>query len=224
MAKKTKARAILFGTSTDCDVRGSDLESKGLEGISFILEYGGERLARKDAPARTASAAKCTGRGGRGVGGRDDVGRKWRRRSPSARIPLRLPRLPRPQRLDDPRRHLQRQPGVDAGGPGAAGGPAGSPDSGAGRHAGAGAARSRRGIASSGARRRAWRRSSTPSASWGTSSARRRSGPDTRPSASGHRRRKPAQAACQRSAVGDVVLLKASRAMALETILPELKG
>jgi len=44
MASKTKARAVLFGTSTDCGVRGSDLESKGLEGISFMLEYGGESL------------------------------------------------------------------------------------------------------------------------------------------------------------------------------------
>jgi UDP-N-acetylmuramoyl-tripeptide--D-alanyl-D-alanine ligase len=44
MASKTKARAVLFGTSSDCDVRGSELESKGLEGISFMLEYGGESL------------------------------------------------------------------------------------------------------------------------------------------------------------------------------------
>ena len=44
MARKTKARAVLFGTSSDCDVRGGDLESKGLEGISFMLEYGGESL------------------------------------------------------------------------------------------------------------------------------------------------------------------------------------
>ncbi len=44
MAKRTKARVVYFGTSDGCDVRGSDLESKGLEGISFTLEYGGERL------------------------------------------------------------------------------------------------------------------------------------------------------------------------------------
>jgi UDP-N-acetylmuramoyl-tripeptide--D-alanyl-D-alanine ligase len=44
MARKTKARTVLFGTSADCDLRGSDLESKGLEGISFILKYGGESL------------------------------------------------------------------------------------------------------------------------------------------------------------------------------------
>ncbi len=44
MAKKTKARAVHFGTSDGCEVRGSDLESKGLEGISFTLEFGGERL------------------------------------------------------------------------------------------------------------------------------------------------------------------------------------
>jgi UDP-N-acetylmuramoyl-tripeptide--D-alanyl-D-alanine ligase len=44
MAQKTKARVVLFGTSADCDARGGDLESKGLEGISFTLEYGGESL------------------------------------------------------------------------------------------------------------------------------------------------------------------------------------
>jgi UDP-N-acetylmuramoyl-tripeptide--D-alanyl-D-alanine ligase len=44
MASKTKARVLLFGTSSDCEVRGSGLESKGLEGISFNIEYGGESL------------------------------------------------------------------------------------------------------------------------------------------------------------------------------------
>ena len=53
MARQTKARVILFGTSDDCDVRGSDLESKGLDGISFVLEYGGESLrARTRLPGR----------------------------------------------------------------------------------------------------------------------------------------------------------------------------
>jgi UDP-N-acetylmuramoyl-tripeptide--D-alanyl-D-alanine ligase len=47
MAKKTKAQVVLFGTSDDCDVRGSDLESKGLEGISFLLGYRGENLRVK---------------------------------------------------------------------------------------------------------------------------------------------------------------------------------
>ena len=44
MADKTKARVLVFGTSSDCDVRGIDLESKGLDGISFTLGYGGESL------------------------------------------------------------------------------------------------------------------------------------------------------------------------------------
>jgi UDP-N-acetylmuramoyl-tripeptide--D-alanyl-D-alanine ligase len=44
MAKKTKARVLLFGASAGCDVRGEELESNGLAGISFTLEYGGERL------------------------------------------------------------------------------------------------------------------------------------------------------------------------------------
>jgi UDP-N-acetylmuramoyl-tripeptide--D-alanyl-D-alanine ligase len=44
MALKTKARVLLFGTSEDCDVQGSDLESRGLEGISFTIVCGGESL------------------------------------------------------------------------------------------------------------------------------------------------------------------------------------
>jgi len=44
MTKQTKAKVVLFGTSSDCHVRGSDLASKGLEGISFTLEHGGESL------------------------------------------------------------------------------------------------------------------------------------------------------------------------------------
>jgi UDP-N-acetylmuramoyl-tripeptide--D-alanyl-D-alanine ligase len=47
MASKANARVLLFGASPDCDVRGDDLESKGLEGISFNLEYGGESLRAK---------------------------------------------------------------------------------------------------------------------------------------------------------------------------------
>jgi UDP-N-acetylmuramoyl-tripeptide--D-alanyl-D-alanine ligase len=44
MSNKTKARVLLFGTSGDCGVRGTDLETKGLDGISFLLGYGGESL------------------------------------------------------------------------------------------------------------------------------------------------------------------------------------
>lgn len=41
MAKRTSARALLYGTSAGCDVRGLDLDSRGLEGIAFTLECGG---------------------------------------------------------------------------------------------------------------------------------------------------------------------------------------
>ncbi len=44
MASKTRARVLYFGTSDGCDVRGRDLQSKGLEGIAFTIEYGGESL------------------------------------------------------------------------------------------------------------------------------------------------------------------------------------
>ena len=44
MASKTKAHVLFFGTAEGCDVRGGDLESKGLEGISFTVGYGGESL------------------------------------------------------------------------------------------------------------------------------------------------------------------------------------
>jgi UDP-N-acetylmuramoyl-tripeptide--D-alanyl-D-alanine ligase len=41
MAGRTSARVLLYGTSPGCDVRGLDLESRGLEGIAFTLECGG---------------------------------------------------------------------------------------------------------------------------------------------------------------------------------------
>lgn len=41
MAKRTSARVLLYGTSAGCDVRGLDLDSRGLEGIAFTLECGG---------------------------------------------------------------------------------------------------------------------------------------------------------------------------------------
>ena len=47
MASKTKAKVLFFGTSPECDVVGSNLESKGLEGISFNFGYGGESLRVK---------------------------------------------------------------------------------------------------------------------------------------------------------------------------------
>jgi UDP-N-acetylmuramoyl-tripeptide--D-alanyl-D-alanine ligase len=41
MDKRTRARALFYGTSAGCDVRGLDLEGRGLEGIAFTLECGG---------------------------------------------------------------------------------------------------------------------------------------------------------------------------------------
>jgi UDP-N-acetylmuramoyl-tripeptide--D-alanyl-D-alanine ligase len=43
MARRTSARTLLYGTSPDCDVRGLDVEGRGLEGIAFTLECGGRR-------------------------------------------------------------------------------------------------------------------------------------------------------------------------------------
>jgi UDP-N-acetylmuramoyl-tripeptide--D-alanyl-D-alanine ligase len=40
MASRTKARVFLYGQSSRCDVRGSDLASRGLDGISFRIAYG----------------------------------------------------------------------------------------------------------------------------------------------------------------------------------------
>jgi UDP-N-acetylmuramoyl-tripeptide--D-alanyl-D-alanine ligase len=43
MAHRTSARTLLYGTSPDCDIRGLDVEGRGLEGIAFTLECGGRR-------------------------------------------------------------------------------------------------------------------------------------------------------------------------------------
>lgn len=43
MARRTSARTLLYGTSAECDVRGLDVEGRGLEGIAFTLECGGRR-------------------------------------------------------------------------------------------------------------------------------------------------------------------------------------
>ncbi len=81
----------------------------------------------------------------------------------------------------------------------------------------------RRGIASWAERRRGRPRSSTPWESWDGSSARRRSGPDIRRCSLWESKEEAARALAPELHRGDVVLLKASRAMALETIMPELK-
>ena len=41
MAQRTRARVLLYGTSPGCDVRGLCPDSRGLEGIAFTLECGG---------------------------------------------------------------------------------------------------------------------------------------------------------------------------------------
>ena len=40
MASRTKARVLLYGQSKQCQVRGSNLKGRGLDGISFRLTYG----------------------------------------------------------------------------------------------------------------------------------------------------------------------------------------
>lgn len=44
MSARNPARTLLFGTDPDCHVRGSALESRGLEGIDFTLEYEGSAI------------------------------------------------------------------------------------------------------------------------------------------------------------------------------------
>jgi len=41
MASRTKARVLLYGRSQQCHIRGDDLAGHGLEGISFRLSYEG---------------------------------------------------------------------------------------------------------------------------------------------------------------------------------------
>ena len=49
MASRTKARVLLYGQSSQCHIRGSDLASHGLDGISFRLTYEGSRPRRVEA-------------------------------------------------------------------------------------------------------------------------------------------------------------------------------
>jgi UDP-N-acetylmuramoyl-tripeptide--D-alanyl-D-alanine ligase len=44
MASRTRARVVLYGRSEQCHVRGSDLRGRGLDGISFRLTYGGSSV------------------------------------------------------------------------------------------------------------------------------------------------------------------------------------
>ena len=44
LAGRTRARSVLFGLSEQCDVRGRDVKSRGLDGISFRIEAGGDLI------------------------------------------------------------------------------------------------------------------------------------------------------------------------------------
>jgi UDP-N-acetylmuramoyl-tripeptide--D-alanyl-D-alanine ligase len=53
MASRTKARVLLYGQSQQCHIRGDDLASHGLEGISFRLTYEGrDRRVEARLPGR----------------------------------------------------------------------------------------------------------------------------------------------------------------------------
>ena len=41
MSRRTNARSVLFGLSEQCDVRATDVRSRGLSGFSFVLNAGG---------------------------------------------------------------------------------------------------------------------------------------------------------------------------------------
>lgn len=44
LAARTRARSVLFGLSEQCDVRATNVATRGLDGISFNLEYNGESV------------------------------------------------------------------------------------------------------------------------------------------------------------------------------------
>lgn len=44
MAQHTRARVFTYGLSPDADLWASDVEGLGLEGVRFILHYGGDRI------------------------------------------------------------------------------------------------------------------------------------------------------------------------------------
>jgi UDP-N-acetylmuramoyl-tripeptide--D-alanyl-D-alanine ligase len=45
MVDRTRARPLSYGTSSDADVRASEIESRGLEGVSFRLHWQGDSVA-----------------------------------------------------------------------------------------------------------------------------------------------------------------------------------
>lgn len=44
MSRRTRARSVLFGLSEQCDVRATNIRSRGLDGFSFRLQYAGESV------------------------------------------------------------------------------------------------------------------------------------------------------------------------------------
>ncbi len=44
MSRRMRARTVLFGTSEQCDVRGTAVQSRGLDGFSFRLHHAGESV------------------------------------------------------------------------------------------------------------------------------------------------------------------------------------
>lgn len=44
LTARTKARVLLFGLSEQCDVRATDVVSRGLNGVSFTIEYESKRV------------------------------------------------------------------------------------------------------------------------------------------------------------------------------------
>jgi len=44
MSRRTRALTVLFGLSEQCDVRGTDIQSRGLDGFSFRLHNAGELI------------------------------------------------------------------------------------------------------------------------------------------------------------------------------------
>lgn len=66
MAQRTRARALLYGSSEDCDVRASEVEGRGLDGVSFTLHWRGESRRMHLAPpgralVTNAAAAAAVG-------------------------------------------------------------------------------------------------------------------------------------------------------------------
>jgi UDP-N-acetylmuramoyl-tripeptide--D-alanyl-D-alanine ligase len=110
MAERTPARVLLYGLSPDCHVRAEEIESRGLDGISFELVAFGERNR-----VRLPGSDRGRLRVGLDAGG--DASRFPRSTCSSA--PAHGARY---QRSHPARRHLQCQPGFLYGGALAPGG------------------------------------------------------------------------------------------------------